>query len=86
MLPVEAAGDAEAATYDAFVIGSAVYNGSWLDDAAAFVCRTHAALAQHPVWVFSSGPLGVVVKDSEPQPHELAEMRESVHPRDRRFF
>jgi menaquinone-dependent protoporphyrinogen oxidase len=44
--------------YDAYVIGSAVYIGRWLDPARALV-ETHAAvLASRPVWMFSSGPLG----------------------------
>ena len=30
----------------------------WLDDARSFVRRNHSILASHPVWLFSSGPVG----------------------------
>ena len=49
---------------DAFVIGSAVYFGSWLKPATTFVERNRETLAGAPVWMFSSGPLpGAVVPD-----------------------
>jgi menaquinone-dependent protoporphyrinogen oxidase len=44
--------------YDAAVIGSAVYMGSWMPEARAFVERNHTALTAMPVWLFSSGPIG----------------------------
>jgi menaquinone-dependent protoporphyrinogen oxidase len=44
--------------YDAYVIGSAVYVGRWLDAARDLVEQNTAALAGRPVWLFSSGPLG----------------------------
>ena len=46
------------AGYDAVVIGSGVYIGKWLDSARKLINRQGAALAQRPVWLFSSGPLG----------------------------
>ena len=50
---------------DAFVIGSAVYFGSWLKPATTFVERNREVLAGKPVWLFSSGPLpGAVVPDT----------------------
>ena len=45
--------------YDAFVLGSAVYNGRWLDAARNLVEWHHAELACSPVWLFSSGPAGL---------------------------
>jgi len=49
---------------DAFVLGSAVYFGSWLKPATAFVERNRETLADRPVWLFSSGPLpGAVVPE-----------------------
>ena len=42
---------------DAFVIGSGVYMGSWLDEGVKFIEHNTAALAARPVWLFSSGPL-----------------------------
>jgi menaquinone-dependent protoporphyrinogen oxidase len=82
--PVETVRDIE--PYAAVVLGSAIYYGSWLKEAREFVHRNEAALAARPVWLFSSGPLGVEVKDAETQPKELAEFHETVKPRDPRVF
>jgi menaquinone-dependent protoporphyrinogen oxidase len=73
-------------SYEAFVIGSAVYYGSWLKEATEWVRRNQAVLAARPVWLFSSGPLGTEVKDAEPQPKELADVRETIGPLDQRIF
>jgi menaquinone-dependent protoporphyrinogen oxidase len=74
------------AAYDAAVLGSAVYYGSWLKEAVEFVHRNRSALALRPVWLFSSGPLGEHVEDGEPQPKEIAELRALLQPRDHRTF
>jgi menaquinone-dependent protoporphyrinogen oxidase len=42
---------------DAFVVGSGVYMGNWLDEPLEFMRRNQAALAARPTWLFSSGPL-----------------------------
>ena len=73
-------------SYEAFVIGSAIYYGSWLKEATEWVRRNQAVLAARPVWLFSSGPLGTEVKDAEPQPKEIGEFRETIGPRDQRIF
>ena len=44
--------------YDAVVLGSAVYAGHWLAPATSLVSRFQAQLAELPVWLFSSGPVG----------------------------
>ena len=44
--------------FDAAVIGSAVYAGSWLQAAEDVIDRHLYELREMPVWVFSSGPLG----------------------------
>ena len=44
--------------YDAVILGSAVYSGQWLEPARAFVARHADDLANRPVFLFSSGPLG----------------------------
>lgn len=44
--------------YDAFVIGSALYAGHWLDEAVDFCKRLGPDLEGRPVWLFSSGPVG----------------------------
>jgi menaquinone-dependent protoporphyrinogen oxidase len=53
-------------TYDAIVLGSAIYFGKWLPEAAAFAEHHMAKLSKTPVWLFSSGPLG----EDDPQPHD----------------
>jgi menaquinone-dependent protoporphyrinogen oxidase len=82
--PVDAVRDVE--PYAAIVLGSAIYYGSWLKEAREFVHRYETALAARPVWLFASGPLGVEVKDAEPQPKEFAEFQQSVMPREHRVF
>jgi menaquinone-dependent protoporphyrinogen oxidase len=53
------AGDVEdMSEYDAVVLGSAVYAGHWLAPATSLVSRFQAELAEVPVWLFSSGPVG----------------------------
>lgn len=45
-------------SYVAIVLGSAVYIGRWRKEAAKFLKAHEAALAEKPVWLFSSGPTG----------------------------
>ncbi len=61
--PVEAIEDP--GSYEALVIGSAIYYGSWLQEATEWVRRNRAVLAERPVWLFSVGPLGTEVQDAE---------------------
>jgi menaquinone-dependent protoporphyrinogen oxidase len=42
---------------DAFIVGSAIYMGSWLNEPIEFLERHRDLLATKPVWLFSSGPL-----------------------------
>src|SRR5215470_10504735 len=72
--------------YEALVIGSAIYYGSWLKEATEWVHRNQAILAERPVWLFSVGPLGTDVKDAEQQPKEMAEFQQAIRPRDERIF
>lgn len=88
---VQRAGDL--ADYDAAIIGSAAYYSHWMKKATEFVRRNRAALAERPVWLFSSGPLGTKTVNEEGQevcavtvPKEIAEFSESIHPRDHRVF
>jgi menaquinone-dependent protoporphyrinogen oxidase len=89
--PVKAA--TNLAGYDAYVIGSAAYIGSWLKEAAEFVRKNQAILAAKPVWLFSSGPLGTATKDAKGQdvlvtaePKEFAEFATTIKPRGRHVF
>lgn len=72
--------------YDAVVLGSAIYMGSWLSDARHFADQFQAALTTLPVWLFSSGPLGA----DEPQPEQdlnkLAAPLGPVEVRDHQVF
>jgi menaquinone-dependent protoporphyrinogen oxidase len=69
--------------YEAVIVGSAVYFGSWLKEATEFVRRQRDELAARPVWLFSSGPLG----DTPPaDPKELTEFQAAIHPRGHRTF
>jgi menaquinone-dependent protoporphyrinogen oxidase len=45
-------------TYQAVVLGSAVYIGQWQEAAANFLKEHETELAKVPVWLFSSGPTG----------------------------
>jgi menaquinone-dependent protoporphyrinogen oxidase len=59
--------------FDAYVIGSGVYLGSWLKEGTEFLERNQSTLATRPVWLFSSGPLPGSSKASETtDPLELA--------------
>jgi menaquinone-dependent protoporphyrinogen oxidase len=89
--PVQAADNL--GDYEGFVLGSAAYMGHWLKDAAAFVRKNQDLLAQRPVWLFSSGPLGTETTDakgvdlhSAAEPTELPEFQEAIHPRGHRVF
>jgi menaquinone-dependent protoporphyrinogen oxidase len=44
-------------TFDAVVVGSALYSNRWTHDAVRFVNRHLSQLRKVPVWFFSSGPL-----------------------------
>jgi menaquinone-dependent protoporphyrinogen oxidase len=69
--------------YDAVVIGSAVYMGSWRKEATEFARKHRAALAARPVWLFSSGPLG---EPNLEEPQHVAELRAALNPRGHRVF
>lgn len=54
---VRAAEARDVASYDAVVIGGALYAARWIREARRFVVRNTPALRARPVWMFSSGPL-----------------------------
>jgi menaquinone-dependent protoporphyrinogen oxidase len=53
---------ADVDSYEAVVLGSAVYMGKWLEPARKFVEQHADELADRPTWLFSSGPLGTPPK------------------------
>ena len=73
-------------SYQAFVIGSAIYYGSWMKEATEWVHRNQAILANRPVWLFSSGPLGTDIQDAEQQPKEIVDFQKTINPRDHQVF
>lgn len=64
---VRATDGRDVASYDAIVIGGALYMARWAREARRFVARNRGALRERPVWMFSSGPL-----DASASEHELA--------------
>jgi len=56
VLPVNRVSDLT--PYKAVVLGSAVYMGQWRKEAVAFLKTNEKLLAERPVWLFSSGPMG----------------------------
>jgi menaquinone-dependent protoporphyrinogen oxidase len=81
--PVQEAGDL--ADHEGFVIGSAAYSTHWLKDATAFVRRNRDLLAQRPVWLFSSGPLGAEATEAKGV-NLTAARQEASRSRDHRVF
>ena len=76
--------------YDAVIIGSAIYTGHWLDPAKDLVKRFGDALADRPVWLFSSGPVGKpsgkLAQAMGNDPVEVAAMVAATQARDHRMF
>jgi menaquinone-dependent protoporphyrinogen oxidase len=82
-----------AADYDAFVIGSAVYMFHWMKGAKQFLSKNSVLLSSRPVWLFSSGPVGTQSKDAKGRdllevsgPKELDDLKALVSPREHRVF
>jgi menaquinone-dependent protoporphyrinogen oxidase len=75
----------EVDTYDAVVVGSAVYAGHWLKPARELIERHAVALAGLPVWLFSSGPVGDPPKPEE-DPVDVADLLAATGAREHRVF
>ncbi|MEO1064873.1 MAG: flavodoxin domain-containing protein [Actinomycetota bacterium] len=79
--------------YDAIVVGAAAYMFRWLKDATRFVRRHRAVLADRPVWLFSSGPLGTELVDEDgrdvfevTRPKEFDRLEAMIGPVDTHIF
>jgi menaquinone-dependent protoporphyrinogen oxidase len=77
-------------SYDAVVLGSAVYFGNWMKDARQFL-DTHAdELSQRTTWLFASGPITgnpPVTDDNNGLSARLAEqLVEKAHAREHKTF
>jgi menaquinone-dependent protoporphyrinogen oxidase len=76
--------------YKAVVLGSAVYIGQWQKKAATFLQANEKALAERPVWLFSSGPTGegdpVQLAQGWRFPTSLQPIADRIHARDIALF
>lgn len=63
-----AGGRGQLAGYDAIVLGGALYMNRWHRGARRMARLQRRALSRVPLWLFSSGPLETVPRDSEPRP------------------
>lgn len=79
--------------YDAFVVGSAAYYGSWINEATQLVLRQRVAIGTRPLWLFSSGPVSSSAVDAKgndvraaAEPKTIADLRRAVTPRGHRVF
>lgn len=81
--PVERAPDPTG--YDAVVLGSAVYAGRWREEARSFATTHASVLRRHPVWLFSSGPIGQPPFPPD-EPHDAAPLAQLCGARGHRVF
>ena len=88
VLPADRVGDLS--PYKAVVLGSAVYMGQWQKKAATFLRANEKALAERPVWLFSSGPTGegdpVQLMKGWCFPTALQPIADRIHARDMALF
>ena len=76
--------------YKAVILGSGVYAGMWLKEAAGFLKAHEAELAKMPVWFFSDGPTGAGNPEELMKgwrfPEDLKPVAERIKPRDTAVF
>ena len=75
---VEAGNVDSVESYDAIVLGSAVYIKRWRGDAKHFLRKHDKELSQRPFWVFSSGPVGDAKSETDPSWLEPPKIIEEV--------
>ena len=60
---------------DALIVGSAIYLGRWDKSALRYLKRQSQDLADRPVWLFQSGPVGDAAESEQVQtPHAVREI------------
>lgn len=88
VLPVDDIRDLK--PYQAVILGSAVYVGKWRKEAVGFLKKHEKALADRPVWLFSSGPTGVgdpvQLVEGQRLPEGLQPLVDRIQPRDVTVF
>jgi len=76
--------------YDAAILGSGVYDGSWTPEATDLVRRESGVLAHKPVWLFSVASFGdrhpVIGGLIKKEPKEIVEFQHIVRPHQYRVF
>jgi menaquinone-dependent protoporphyrinogen oxidase len=82
-VPVE--NDPDPASFDAVVLGSAVYVGRWLEQARNYATAHTAALRNRPVWLLSSGPIGQPPFPPD-EPHDVEPIRAVLSARGHRVL
>jgi menaquinone-dependent protoporphyrinogen oxidase len=65
-------------SYDAVVIGGALYTGHWHRQARRLVKRHTSSLRDRPVWLFSSGPLNGSAAAELPPVPQVQELVERI--------
>ena len=71
--------------FDAVVLGSAVYAGHWLDSGRRLAMGLAPRLAERPVWLFSSGPVGDPPRP-DGEPNGIDDLVEATGAREHRVF
>jgi menaquinone-dependent protoporphyrinogen oxidase len=88
VLPAERVSDLS--PYKAVILGSAMYVGRWQKEASKFLEKNEKALAERPVWIFSSGPTGegdpVELSSGWIFPKGLQAIADRIKPRDIAIF
>jgi menaquinone-dependent protoporphyrinogen IX oxidase len=72
-------------SFDAVLIGSAVYAGRWLDAAREYAALDAYALRARPIWLFSSGPIGAPPFPPD-EPYDAAALTSLTGARAHRVF
>ncbi|MEJ2549409.1 MAG: flavodoxin domain-containing protein [Anaerolineales bacterium] len=76
----------DVSSYQAVVLGSAVYVGKWRKQAVKFLNANSKTLANIPVWIFSSGPTGegdpVELLNGWRMPESIQPVLDHIQPRD----
>jgi menaquinone-dependent protoporphyrinogen oxidase len=73
-------------SFDAVILGSAIYMGKWLEPARAFVDAHAGELATRQTWLFSSGPLGNPAKPDDEHAVDVHDVLERIGPCEHRVF
>jgi menaquinone-dependent protoporphyrinogen oxidase len=72
--------------YEAFVLGSAIYMGSWMRGAHRFLDEHAEILAVRPTWLFSSGPIGSPPHPAAEDAFDVTDLVQSVNAREHHLF